>query len=260
MIVEIKFSHGETTLFAHTTIPIVPKETILFTTDKGLNYGTALRVSPDNAAVLTESEVVRKATVQDLEKISALELENQSAKVRVRELVQQAQLEMKIIDVAFNFEKSQIFIAFTADKRVDFRELLKALATNFHSRIELRQIGPRDAAKVYGGIGPCGRPLCCSEFIYDFPNVSIKMAKNQALSLKQSKLNGMCGRLMCCLTYEDDFYKEAQKNFPDFGETITTQDGKGRVIRMNILKNQIKVRFEETIKDYDITQWKGSHG
>ena len=137
---------------------------------------------------------------------------------------------------------------------MDFRALLKELAATFRTRIELRQIGARDAAKMYGGVGPCGRPLCCSEFIYEFPNVSIKMAKNQSLSLKQSKLNGLCGRLMCCLSYEDEFYREARKNFPDFGEYITTSEGEGKVIGLNILNNKVKLRLDHTIKEFDVSE------
>ena len=137
---------------------------------------------------------------------------------------------------------------------VDFRKLLKDLASTFKTRIELRQIGSRDVAKIYGGIGPCGRPLCCSEFMGEFPNVSIKMAKNQALSLNQNKLNGLCGRLMCCLTYEDDFYRQAKKNFPDFGDTIKTVDGEARVIGLNILGNTVKVRKDSLVRDYDVSE------
>ncbi|MGM9886206.1 MAG: regulatory iron-sulfur-containing complex subunit RicT [Lactococcus sp.] len=260
MIIEIKFSHGESNIFIESNEAVSSQETVIFRTEKGQNYGKVLRSLPDNAAVETTAQLVRIANQDDFNRIALIEQESAEAKEIVAETVAEIGLEMKIISAAFNLEKSQIFIAFTAEKRVDFRELLKELAVTFRSRIELRQVGPRDAAKIYGGVGPCGRPLCCSEFIYEFPNVSIKMAKNQTLSLKQSKLNGMCGRLMCCLTYEDEFYKEAQVNFPDFGQTITTQDGTGRVIGLNILKNQIKVKFENSIMDYDVTELEGVHG
>ncbi|MDN6013872.1 MAG: Signal peptidase, partial [Lactococcus sp.] len=148
----------------------------------------------------------------------------------------------------------RLYISFTSEHRVDFRALLKDLASNFKTRIALRQIGPRDVAKTFGGLGPCGRPLCCSEFMGEFPNVSIKMAKNQALSLNQNKLNGLCGRLMCCLTYEDDFYRQARKNFPDFGDVIKTADGQARVIGLNILGNTVKVRLDNAVRDYDVTE------
>ncbi|PCS00769.1 regulatory iron-sulfur-containing complex subunit RicT [Lactococcus fujiensis] len=262
MIAEIKFSHGEPNVFGECEFEVAPKNIVIFDTEKGENYGRVLRIFDSNRAFEfnPEVQILRHATEEDLAKIELVEAESQEAKKQVRESVIMIGLDMKVVDVAYNLEKNQLFISFTADKRVDFRELLKALAASFHARIELRQIGPRDAARIYGGIGPCGRPLCCSEFIYEFPNVSIKMAKNQALSLKQNKLNGLCGRLMCCLTYENDFYKEAQEQFPDFGQDVKTHDGKGRVIGLNILKHQVKVKLENGIKDFDVTELEGVHG
>ncbi|MCL2858256.1 MAG: Signal peptidase, partial [Streptococcaceae bacterium] len=141
-----------------------------------------------------------------------------------------------------------------AEHRVDFRELLKKMAETFHVRIELRQIGSRDAAKVQGGIGPCGRPLCCSTFLYEFPTVSIKMAKNQNLSFKQNKLNGLCGRLMCCLSYEDEFYRQAQKDFPDYGTMVETSLGIGKVIGMNILSLTVKIKLEDSITEFNLVE------
>lgn len=262
MLVEIKFAHGESNLFAQTqndSMDLAIQDQVILRSDRGLHYGKVIRKAGENPNIKPEATVLRKVNAEDQSRIDWLEGESFQVKSRVRELVAQQNLDMKIIDCAYNLEKTQLFISFTAEKRVDFRTLLKELAVNFHARIELRQIGARDAAKVYGGVGPCGRPLCCSEFIYEFPNVSIKMAKNQSLSLKQSKLNGMCGRLMCCLTYEDDFYREAQKRFPDFGDWIPMPEGRGRVIGLNILEEKVKLRFDESVREYDLTEIEELH-
>ncbi len=260
MIVEIKFAHGETNLFAENVFEYSPQDMVIIRSEKGMNYGRIVKKIKENPNIETEAKVLRIATEQDLADIAEIEQRSEQAKATIREAVADQKLDMKIVEAAYNLDKTQLFISFTAENRVDFRALLKELASIFRTRIELRQIGARDAAKVYGGVGPCGRPLCCSEFIYEFPNVSIKMAKNQALSLKQSKLNGLCGRLMCCLTYEDDFYREAQKNFPDFGEWISTSEGRGRVIGLNILGNKVKLRFDDFVKEFDLAEIGEIHG
>ena len=158
---------------------------------------------------------------------------------------------MKLIDVEYTFDNSKIIFYFTADGRVDFRELVKDLAGVFKMRIELRQIGVRDEAKMVGGIGTCGKPLCCHTWLPEFEPVSIKMAKVQNLSLNPTKISGICGRLMCCLKYENDIYYEMRKGMPESGERIKTVDGTGVVIETNILENKIKVRLvlEERTQD-----------
>lgn len=260
MIVEVKFSHGEQGLFAYSECEVAPHDIVIVDTEKGRNYAQILRILAEETQIQPEANIVRLANQQDLLIISALENESFEAKSVIKEVIESQGLEMKVVDVAYSLEKSQLFISFTAENRVDFRALLRELASIFRTRIELRQIGARDASKIYGGVGPCGRPLCCSEFIYEFPNVSIKMAKNQALSLKQSKLNGLCGRLMCCLTYEDDFYREAREKFPDFGENITTQEGTGRVVGLNILGNKVKIKLEEVVREFDLEEIEVLHG
>lgn len=260
MIVELSFSHGEQNLFAtNAECQLKIHDVVIVRSEKCVNYAKVSRILPDTA-IQTDSVILRLATEEDLAKISALEQESAEAKVIIKEVIEDQGLEMKVVDVAYSFEKTQLFVSFTAENRVDFRTLLRELASIFRTRLELRQIGVRDASKIYGGVGPCGRPLCCSEFIYEFPNVSIKMAKNQSLSLKQSKLNGLCGRLMCCLTYEDDFYREARENFPDFGDMITTEEGEGRVVGLDILANKVKVRLEDSVKEFDLKEIEGVHG
>lgn len=260
MIYEVKFGHGETNAFADSETALEVQEGVIVRSDKGMNYGRIIREIPTDMALEVKHKVVRKANEEDELRVKTLNDLALEAKTRVRQLVLDQKLEMKIIEVAYNYDQTQLFISFTAENRVDFRVLLRELAAYFRIRIELRQIGPRDAAKIYGGLGPCGRPLCCSEFVYEFPNVSIKMAKNQNLSLKQSKLNGLCGRLMCCLTYEEDFYKEAQEFFPDFGEKVVTAEGTGKVIGLNVLKNSVKIRFGEYSKEFELAEVEVNRG
>ena len=260
MIYEIKFAHGESNVFAISDIELAPQTEVILRSDKGNFYGKIVREISEEANLEIHHTIVREVNEDDLQVIAKLEERSKQDKDKVRQLVIEQGLEMKIIDVAYNFDQMQLFISFTAENRVDFRLLLRELATTFRIRIELRQIGPRDAAKIHGGLGPCGRPLCCSEFVYEFPNVSIKMAKNQNLSLKQNKLNGLCGRLMCCLTYEDSFYKEAQQLFPDFGEFVTTSEGKGKVVGLNVLKNRVKIRFGEYSNDFELAEIEVNHG
>lgn len=163
----------------------------------------------------------------------------------VNQMITKCQLDMKLVNIAFPLDRSHVFISFTAEHRVDFRQLLKDLAAHFRARIELRQINTREEAKIFGGLGPCGRPLCCSSFLGDFPPVSIKMVKNQGLSLNTGKTTGLCGRLLCCLSFEDDFYREAKQKFPDFGSPVETAEGRGTVAGMDVFAETVKVRFED---------------
>ena len=151
---------------------------------------------------------------------------------------------MRLVNCEFTLDKSKVIFNFTSDERVDFRKLVKVLAQKLKTRIELRQIGVRDEAKLLGGIGPCGRSLCCATFLGDFEPVSIKMAKDQNLSLNPTKISGACGRLMCCLKYENDYYEEARAQLPDVGEAIQTPEGNGKVIGLNILDVSMQVKVE----------------
>ena len=154
---------------------------------------------------------------------------------------------MNLVTIAFPLDRDHVLITFTADGRVDFRGLLRDLASYFRMRIELRQINSREESKVYGGLGPCGRALCCSTFLGEFPPVSIKMVKNQGLSITSGKGNGLCGRLKCCLNYEEAFYEEAMADFPDVGELIDTQDGQGEVLAIDIFAKTIKVSLKGAV-------------
>lgn len=163
----------------------------------------------------------------------------------VNELILANDLKMKVIDIIFPLERSYVLITFSAEERVDFRQLLRDLAGHFKTRIELRQINSREEAKVYGGVGPCGRALCCSSFLGEFPPVSIKMVKNQGMSLSTGKTAGICGRLMCCLSFEDDFYKTSKEKFPDVGTEIETADGLGVIAGIDVFSDTVKVRLSE---------------
>ena len=163
---------------------------------------------------------------------------------------------MKLVDVEYTFDRNKIIFYFTADGRVDFRELVKDLAAIFRTRIELRQIGVRDEAKMLGGIGPCGRMLCCSTFLGDFEPVSIKMAKDQSLSLNPTKISGLCGRLMCCLKYENDEYEASKELFPDIGQWIETPLGSGKVVGLNILERllQVEIPKQERVLEFTLDE------
>lgn len=221
-------------------------DSVIVETARGMEFGTV---------AMDVEEVSEKDIVAPLKKIVRLanekdrkqHVENVKKKERAMRLCQEKidkhGLVMKLIDVEYTFDNSKIVFYFTADGRVDFRELVKDLAGVFKMRIELRQIGVRDEAKMLGGIGSCGRALCCHSWLADFEPVSIKMAKVQNLSLNPSKISGICGRLMCCLKYENDIYMELRRGMPDVGEKVKTPEGLAKVIETNLLENVIKVRL-----------------
>lgn len=191
----------------------------------------------------TINPILHKATTAELKKCKKNEEDTKKAFLIAKEKIRERKLEMKIVQVEYTFDRSKLTFYFAADGRIDFRELVKDLAAIFRTRIELKQIGVRDEAKMIGSIGPCGRPLCCSSFLGDFVPVSIKMAKEQGLSLNPTKISGLCGRLMCCLQYESEAYEAAKKELPDFGKTLETPDGKGKVVGLNLLSCLVSVRL-----------------
>ncbi|MEG0254422.1 MAG: stage 0 sporulation family protein [Vagococcus sp.] len=200
--------------------------------------------------------IIQIATDKQLVKYEQNNKDAKEAFVIAKKKIKEHELEMKLVDAEYTFDRSKIVFSFTADGRIDFRSLVKDLAAIFKTRIELRQIGVRDEAKLLGGIGPCGRPLCCSTFLGDFAAVSIKMAKEQNLSLNPTKISGVCGRLMCCLNYENSEYERIRKMMPDFGQIIETPDGQGRVIGLNILSEIVKIKplNRETPVEYDLDE------
>ena len=237
---------GKVYYFDPDQIEVKTGDNVIVETARGMEFGT---VTMDIAEV-EESDIV--APLKKIIRIADEDdkkqhIENVKKKERAMKLCQEKVdkhgLVMKLIDVEYTFDNSKIVFYFTADGRVDFRELVKDLAGVFKMRIELRQIGVRDEAKMLGGIGSCGRALCCHSWLSDFEPVSIKMAKVQNLSLNPSKISGICGRLMCCLKYENDIYMELRKGMPDVGEKIKTPDGLGKVTDTNLLEGTVKVRL-----------------
>ncbi|MBQ8468320.1 MAG: stage 0 sporulation family protein [Clostridia bacterium] len=188
-------------------------------------------------------KVLRRATKADLEKIAENSAKAEKAVKTTRQKTKELGLSMKVVSAEYSLDGSKVIISFTADDRVDFRDLLKELASALHSRIELKQIGQRDEVKIKGGIGPCGEECCCKRFLKDFEHVTIKMAKTQNLSLSPTKISGLCGRLMCCLGYENPTYEEIQKKMPKVGLTVSTPDGIGQVIYNDLLREQVSVKF-----------------
>ncbi len=189
--------------------------------------------------------VLRKATKADLEMVEKNKIKEKEAFDICLKKIADHSLEMKLVDVEYTFDNSKILFYFTADGRVDFRELVKDLAAVFKTRIELRQIGVRDESKMLGGLGICGRPFCCSTFLGEFQPVSIKMAKEQGLSLNPTKISGTCGRLMCCLKYEQDAYEYLLKITPQKGSIVKTNEGKGTVVDVELLKGRVKVQLSD---------------
>ncbi len=187
--------------------------------------------------------IKRKADISDLEQAKQNQKEAEEAFDICLKKIDKHGLPMKLIDSEYTFDKGKLLFYFTADGRVDFRELVKDLASVFRTRIELRQIGVRDETKMMGGIGPCGRKLCCNNFLRDFESISIRMAKKQDLSLNPEKISGICGRLMCCLNYEIDYYKEMKKKFPNIGDKVRTDVGIGKIEDLNIIKKTLKIRL-----------------
>src|SRR5699024_10617920 len=232
---------------------------VIVETVRGIEFGKVVisdkRVDEEDV-VLPLKKVIRIADEED--KLIVLK-NNEQAKeafTACEEKISQHGLDMNLVDVEYTFDCNKIIFYFTADGRVDFRKLVKDLASKFKTRIELRQIGVRDEAKLLGGIGPCGRMLCCSTFLGDFEPVSIKMAKDQNLSLNPAKISGLCGRLMCCLKYEHDHYEEAKRKMPDIGEEVNTDYGQGKIVGLNILETlvQIELYEEETVIEYTLDE------
>ena len=229
---------------------------VIVETARGVEYGKvaiAMQEVDENDVVLPLKKIIRPAREEDVEKVEENHIEAERAFAVGVEKIQEHRLDMKLVDVEYTFDKNKVIFYFTAEGRVDFRDLVKDLAAIFRTRIELRQIGVRDEAKMLGGIGPCGRMLCCSTFLGDFEPVSIKMAKDQGLSLNTTKISGICGRLMCCLNFENDTYEELKRSMPDYGQEIETPEGRGKVIGLNILSQVVTVRFFKDKKTADYT-------
>ena len=244
MIVGVKLNdYGKIYHFDADGVKVYKDATVIVETEKGLQYGTVVREEVDEKYTdkIEYKKVIRLTTKDDYKKHLSNIKDAQKALIKCNELVDKYNLDMRIIDATYTFDREQLIFRFIADERVDFRLLAKDLGSKFKTRIELRQVGIRDKAKEIGGIGACGRKLCCSNFLTEFDSVSINMAKNQNLSLNPSKINGVCGRLLCCLKYENDNYSFYKKDLPDIGSKVTTEFGDGKVISVDVFKGIYKV-------------------
>ncbi|WP_174615322.1 PSP1 domain-containing protein [Virgibacillus ihumii] len=221
---------------------------VVVETVRGVEFGKVVITNKqvdEEDVVLPLKKVIRIADEKDKLTVAENQQHAERAFETCANKIAHHELDMNLVEVEYTFDRNKLIFYFTADGRVDFRNLVKDLASQFKTRIELRQIGVRDEAKMLGGIGPCGRMLCCSTFLGDFEPVSIKMAKDQNLSLNPAKISGLCGRLMCCLKYENDDYETAKRELPDMGEKIKTPYGDGKVVGLNMLERIIHIEIPE---------------
>jgi len=222
---------------------------VVVETARGQEIGTValpVREVSEKELVLPLKRVIRLATEADCIKVEENKQKEAVAFSRCHQKIKEHGLEMKLVSVEYTFDRSKIIFYFTSEERVDFRELVKDLASIFKTRIELRQIGVRDEAKIKGGIGPCGRAFCCTTFLEEFEPVSIRMAKGQNLSLNPTKISGVCGRLMCCLRYEASSYEDSRADMPRCGECVLTPDGEGQVMDVNCRRRKVSVKLQES--------------
>ena len=248
-VISVRFKEvGKNYYFDPKNISFKRGDKVIVETARGLEFGEVTignRDIPDEEITSPLKPVLRMATEKDFTTVEENKEKEKSAFDICAQKIQHHKLEMKLVDVEYTFDRSKILFYFTADNRVDFRELVKDLAGVFHTRIELRQIGVRDESKKVGGLGICGRPFCCNTFLGSFQPVSIKMAKEQSLFLSTTKISGTCGRLMCCLKYEQEAYEHLLKVTPKNGAIVETKEGKGTVVDFNLLTGNLKVSLEK---------------
>lgn len=260
-IVQVKFKAvGDIGLFDSNGLNLKTDDDVIVDEDGLIKYGIVIN---DNVKGQEKQypKVLRIATEKDIKQVKQ-NLENaKRVLTETKKIVAQQKLDMSVVSSEYTFDTSKLIISFVAENRVDFRELVKLLAGMFKTRIELRQIGVRDEAKIVGGYGPCGRQLCCANHLCSFEKVSIKMAKNQGLSLNPQSISGACGRYMCCLAYEDSQYSKVLAKMPKLNEKVQTPDGEGTVVFNNVLKEQVSVKFAKddgsyTTNDYALSEIK----
>ncbi len=261
-IIGVRFKDvGKIYYFSPNNITFKHGDKVILETAKGIECGEIVlsnREFPRSAIVSPLKNIIRKANEKDLKQLEQNKIREKEIMQTFSEKIRSHKLDMKPIDVDCTFDGSKILFYFTSDGRVDFRDLVKDLAGIYRTRIELRQIGVRDEAKMLGGLGICGRPFCCASFLGEFQPVSIKMAKEQSLSLNPTKISGTCGRLMCCLKYEQDCYEEFLRTTPKMGAYVETADGRGEVIEVNLLTGILKVKLDKkpdvpiTVKKDDV--------
>ncbi len=249
-VIGVRFKDvGKIYYFDPNSVPLKIGDYVIVETARGVECGQVAMANKqleDKEILFPLKKMIRKANENDLECLKQNKEKEKKAFKICEEKILQHKLDMKLVDVEYTLDNNKILFYFTADGRVDFRALVKDLASVFRTRIELRQIGVRDEAKMLGGIGVCGRPFCCSSFLGEFQPVSIKMAKEQGLSLSPVKISGTCGRLMCCLKYEQDAYSDLLRRTPKVGAIVNTPDGKGTVVEQNLITGMLKVSLDKS--------------
>ncbi len=255
-VIGVRFKEaGKKYYFDPEDIAFSQGDLVVVETVRGLELGEVMQTNKtieDDSIIASLKPVLRKATDKDITTKNKNIEDSKKVLASCKAHIKNHDLDMKLLDAEYTLDRSKLIIYFNAEGRIDFRELVKDLANEFKVRIELRQVGARDGAKFLGGIGPCGYLLCCNTFLGEFETVSIKMAKNQNLSLNPSNISGLCGKLLCCIRYEDDVYAEMREGLPKLYSTVKTLDGEGKVISINILQRQVKVQLEETVKHYNV--------
>ncbi len=256
IIIGVRFSQiGKIYYFDPAQYSLAMGDNVIVETIRGIEFGEVVippREVTDEEIIKPLKKVMKKADEKDVKKLEKNKQKEVEARKICEEKILAHKLDMKLIDVEYTFDCGKIIFYFTAEGRVDFRELVKDLASIFKTRIELRQIGVRDEAKKVGGLGPCGRAACCNAFLGDFQPVSIKMAKEQNLSLSPTKISGLCGRLMCCLNYENEHYKETRKKLPKIGTMVKSLDGMAEVVDTNPLTEKVKAKIAMPDGTFDI--------
>jgi cell fate regulator YaaT (PSP1 superfamily) len=236
---------GKKYYFSYEGLTIEPKDLVVVETTRGVEIGKVYLFKEIEASDLTSElkPIMRKATEEDVKEDQYNQTLEHAIVEKTKHLSIQNELEIKVLGAEYTLDRKRLLIYFESENRVDFRNLVKDLSEIYHTRIELRQIGPRDAAKMIGGIGPCGLILCCTTFIGEFDTVSIKMAKNQNIALNPQKISGVCGKLLCCIKYEDDVYTELKQLMPDINQKIQTEKGIASVVDMNVIGQKIRVKY-----------------
>lgn len=248
---------GKVYYFDPDDLDYIQGQNVIVETARGIEYGEVIIANKDvsnEMVVQPLKKVIRLVTKEDKEIARANKQKEAEAFKVCKEKIIKHNLDMKLVDVEYTFDNNKVLFYFTSDDRVDFRELVKDLASIFRTRIELRQIGVRDETKMCGGIGICGRGLCCNTFLSEFQPVSIKMAKEQNLSLNPIKISGICGRLMCCLKYEEESYQEIKGRLPEVGDNVITPEGVGQVLSVNLLREQLRVAVEKKEKGKEVRE------
>ena len=263
-VIGVRFrTAGKIYFFSPGGLELKAGDKVIVETARGVEFGsvvTGIKEVPDDQISQPLKPVIRIATQDDVRREAKNREKEKDAFKICQEKIRKHGLEMKLIDAEYTFDNNKVLFYFTADGRIDFRELVKDLASVFRTRIELRQIGVRDETKIRGGIGICGRPLCCHTYLTEFAPVSIKMAKEQNLSLNPTKISGVCGRLMCCLTNEEETYEELNSHLPSIGDYVTTPEKlKGEVQSVNVLRQTVKVivsldNDEKEVRDYKVDE------